>query len=230
MKSKLILILAIVFTVITTFLFNNYLKNLDNKYKNDNNVAQVAVLKKDVKKNQLITNDMLELKSYNSSSVLPGAVKNMKDIEGSYTVVDMKAGELLFPDRFTKQAEEKEYLTRKINKEKRAVSIAVTYVESVSTIVEPEDKVDVIYSKKLPDGTFETKILLQKIRVLAVGERLTESSKNSATDTAKNDAQATTNQAKYTTLTLELDPTQAEQITNAEENGDLKFALRSEFE
>lgn len=230
MKSKFILILAIVFTVITTFLFNNYLRNLDNKYKNGNNLVQVAVLKKDTKKNQIITNDMLELKSYNSSSVLPGTVKNIKDIEGSYTLIDMKAGELLFPDRFTKQSVEKEYLTRKINEGNRAVSIAVTYVESVSTIVEPEDKVDVIYSKKLPDGTFESMTLLQNIRVLAVGERLTESPKSSTIDTAKKEVQASTNQAKYTTLTLELDPKQAEQITNAEENGDLKFALRSEFE
>ena len=230
MKSKFILILAIVFTVITTFMFNNYLRNLDNKYKNGNNLVQVAVLKKDVKKNQIITNDMLELKSYNSSSVLPGTVKNIKDIEGSYTLIDMKAGELLFPDRFTKQSVEKEYLTRKINEGNRAVSIAVTYVESVSTIVEPEDKVDVIYSRKLPDGTFASMTILQNIRVLAVGERLTESPKSSTIDTAKNEVQASTNQAKYTTLTLELDPKQAELITNAEENGDLKFALRSEFE
>lgn len=230
MKSKFILILAIVFTVITTYLFNNYLKDLDNKYKNGSDLVQVTVLKKDAKKNQIITKDMLELKSYSSSSILPGTVKDIKDIEGSYTVVDMKAGELLFPDRFTKQFEEKDYLTRKIQKGNRAVSIAVTYVESVSTIIEPEDKVDVIYSKKLPDGTFETTTLLQNIRVLAVGERLTESSKSGTINTAKDEVQANTSQSKYATLTLELGPAQAEQITNAEENGDLKFALRSEFE
>jgi len=234
MKSKLILILALVFTVITTVLFNNYLKNLDNKYKNDKNMVQVVVLKQEVKKHQKITVDLLELKSFNSNSVLPEAIKEIKDIDGSFTLIDMKAGEMLFSDRFTNQTKEKELLTRKIDKGNRAVSIAVTYVEAVSTIIEPEDYVDVIYSVKntngASNGLFTTSTILENIRVLAVGERITESANTITAASTKNAVQSSENQNKYTSITLELNSKQVEQITNAEENGDIKFVLRSKLE
>lgn len=234
MKSKFILAIAIIFTVVTTILFSNYLKDLDKKYKSDNNLVQVAVLKQDIKKNQVVTKDMLELKSYSANAVLPEALKDTKEIEGSYSLVDMRAGELLFADRFTTQTKEKEILTRKIGKGNRAVSIGVNYVKSVSTIIEPEDFVDIIYSKKDANGTFTTtSTLLENVRVLAVGQRIAEP-QSSASDTAKSIVQGSNNndsgQARYSSITLELNPKQVEQVTNAEMTGDLKFVLRSKLE
>jgi pilus assembly protein CpaB len=232
MKSKFILIGAVLFAVATTILFSKYINSLDNKYKNDKSLVQVVVFKQDVKKDQKVIQDMLETKSYNLNSVLPAAIKNMKDIDGSYTLVDMKAGEQLFTDRFTNQTKEKEVLTRKIKEGNRAISIAVSYVQSVSTIIEPEDYVDVISSIKNQNGTYTTTTLLQNIRVLAVGERLTESKNVTTADNTKNAVASASNgtQAKYASLTLELNPKQSEQITNAEENGDLMFELRSSLE
>jgi pilus assembly protein CpaB len=232
MKSKFILIGAVLFAVATTILFSKYINSLDNKYKNDKSLVQVVVFKQDVKKDQKVIQDMLETKSYNLNSVLPAAIKNMKDIDGSYTLVDMKAGEQLFTDRFTNQTKEKEVLTRKIKEGNRAISIAVSYVQSVSTIIEPEDYVDVISSIKNQNGTYTTTTLLQNIRVLAVGERLTESKNVTTADNTKNAVASASNgtQAKYASLTLELNPKQSEQITNAEEDGDLMFELRSSLE
>jgi len=232
MKSKFILIGAVVFAVVTTILFSKYINGLDNKYKNDKSLVQVVVLKQDAKKNQKITQDMLEVKAYNSNSVLPAAIKDIKEIDGSYTLIDMKAGELLFADRFTNQTKETEVLTRKIKEGNRAISIAVTYVQSVSTIIEPEDYVDIICSVKNTNGTFITITILENIRVLAVGERLTESKNIATTDNAKNAVATASNgsQAKYASITLELNPKQAEQIINAEANGDLIFDLRSKLE
>lgn len=233
MKSKFILVIAVIFTVVTTILFSNYLKDLDKKYKSDNNLVQVAVLKQNIKKNQVVTRDMLELKSYSTNAVLPEALKDTKGIEGSYALVDIRAGEMLFADRFTTQTKEKEVLTRKIGKGNRAVSIGVDYVKSVSTIIEPEDFVDIIYSKKETNGTFTTSTLLENVRVLAVGQRIAEP-QSSASDTAKTIVQGSNNndggQARYSSITLELNPKQVEQVTNAEMTGDLRFVLRSKLE
>lgn len=229
MKSKFILIGAILFAVATTILFSKYIKGLDNKYKNDKSLVQVTVPKQDIKKDQKVTADMLEMKSYSSNSVLPAAIKNIKDIDGSYALVDMKTGEQLFAERFTNQSKEKDVLTRKIKEGNRAISIAVSYVQSVSTIIEPEDYVDVISSVKNSSGASTTTTLLQNIRVLAVGEKLTKlSTAASASNTAQSASSGS--QAKYTSITLELNPKQAEQITNAEANGDLVFDLRSSLE
>lgn len=229
MKSKLILIGAILFAVATTVLFYKYINNLDNKYKSDQSLVQVVTLKQDVKKDQKITADMLEMKSYSAGSVLPGVIKNIKEIDGSYALVDLKTGEQLFADRFTNQAKEKDVLTRKIKEGNRAISITVSYVQSVSTIIAPEDYVDVISSVKNGSQSYTTTTILENIRVLAVGERLT---KESTAGNVKNAAQSASggSQAKYTTITLELNPKQVEQITNAEANGDLMFDLRSSLE
>lgn len=232
MKSKFILIGAVLFAIATTVLFSKYIGGLDNKYKKDKSLVQIVVLKQSMKKNQKVTSDMLQFKSYSSASVLPGAVKNMKDIEGSYTLIDMKAGEQLFKDRFANQTKEPDVLTRKITDGNRAISIAVTYVQSVSTIIEPEDYVDVISSVKSTSGTTTTSTILENIRVLAVGERIKESQNTNAVENTKNAAQSASNgsQAKYTSVTLELNPKQAEQITNAAENGHLVLDLRSKLE
>lgn len=229
MKSKFILIGAILFAIVTTVLFSNYLKSLDNQYKKDKSLVQVVVFKQDVKKNQKVTADMLETKSYSLSSVLPGTIKSTKDVIGSYTLVDMRAGEMLYPDRFTNQTKEANILTRKIKEGDRAVSIAVNYVQSVSSMIEPEDHVDVIASAKNPaNQLYETVTILNDVRVLAVGDSLTESQNASASNGAKSSSNGT--QGKYASITLELDPKQAELITNCEENGDLNFVLRSSLE
>lgn len=229
MKSKFILIGAVLFAIATTILFSNYLRSLDNRYKKDKSLVQVVVFKQDVKKDRKVTGDMIETKSYSLNSVLPGTIKNADDIIGSYTLIDMKAGEMLYPDRFTNQAKEDKVLTRKITEGDRAISIAVNYVQSVSSMIEPEDHVDVIASVKNPaNQLYGTITILQNARVLAVGDNLTESQNNSTSANTKNTTNGT--QGKYSSITLELNPKQAEEITNYEENGDLNFILRSSLE
>lgn len=231
MKSKFILIGALLFAIVTTFLFSNYVKNLDNKYKNDKNLVNVVVLKQNIKKDQKVTSDMLEVKAYSANSILSGAIKNIKDIDGSYALVDLKAGEQLFTDRFSNQTNESEFLSRKVKEGNRAISIEANYVESVSTLIEPGDYVDVVFSEKAKDGTINTQTILENIRVLAVGKRMEESTSAAAAG-AKSPTQgaANTTQAEYNSITLELNPDQIKTIDNADERGNLKFVLRSKFE
>ncbi|GLC28992.1 Flp pilus assembly protein CpaB [Clostridium omnivorum] len=235
MKSKIILIVALVFAIITTVLFSNYVKNLDNKYKNDKNLVKVVVLKQNAKKGQKITSDMLEIKAYSANSILPEAVKSTKDIDGSYALMDMKAGEELFADRFSNQANEKEFLSRKVKEGFRAISIEANFVESVSTLIEPDDCVDILFNEKTQGGTINTQTLLENVKVLAVGKRMVESSNNTVVEGAKNAAKgaqeaANPAQAEYSSITLELNPDQIKVIDNADERGNLKFVLRSKFE
>lgn len=227
MKSKYILIGALVFAIATTALFAKYIKDLDAKSKNGKNMVEVVVLKQDTKKNIKVTKEMLELKSYSAASVHPEAVKSIKDIEGSYTLVDMKAGEILFSSRFSNQTKEKELITRKIKEGNRAVSIKVDYEESVSTMIEPEDYVDVFFSENKNQNITTTKIL-ENIRVLAVGTRLVadENASQATEEKVKEEAK----QVEYTSVTVELTPEQAASIVNADERGNVKFVLRSKVE
>ena len=227
MKSRIILILALIMALITTFFFSRYLKGLDEKYKSSGNRVGVVVAKEPIAKNQRVTKEMLEIKDLSADSVHPEAVKNVKDIEGSYALTDMKKGEVLFASRFANQFKETELVTRKIRDGLRAVSIEVNFVESVSNLIEPEDYVDVVFSEKLNTVIplqVSTQILLQNVRVLAVGERITPSegqSNPTSEETKVSEA------AEYVSVTLELKPEDTARIINADERGNLKLILRS---
>lgn len=226
MKSKYILIAAIIMAIITTVLFRQYIVNLDKKYKESQKIISVVVPKADIKKNQMVTKDMLELKDFNAASVHPQAVRKIENIAGQYALVDMKAGEVLFVSRFTNQFKETEQITRKIKDGCRAVSIGVTDVESVSSLINPEDYVDVV-STTGDKNNPQTVTLLTNVRVLAVGKRITE--KDTAVKTTDKLTQNDKSNGDYTSVTVELKPDDIVKIVNADEKGDIKFVLRSQL-
>lgn len=226
MKSKIILVIALIMAVITTVLFRNYVRGIENRYKENKKQVTIVVPKIDIKKNQKVTKDNLELKEFNADSVHGEAIKNIEAIEGNYALVDLKAGEVLFASRFINQSQESELITRKIKEGYRAVAIGANYVESVSNLIQPEDYVDVIYT--LQDETnskrFQTTTLLENVRVLAVGKRIIEKpGKNEYSDKAEGE------QVEYSSVTVELKPEDVIKIVNSDEKGNIKFVLRSKI-
>jgi pilus assembly protein CpaB len=171
--------------LVTTVLFNNYLKQLDKKYKKNENKISILVAKQFIGKNEKITKDMLQLKEFSSDSVQPEAIKKIEDVEGKYALVDIQEGEALLPFRFTNQFEEEQVITRKIRDGYRAVSVEVNLVESVSNLVQPEDYVDVVFSENTgAEGVrkiVDTQPILENVRVLAVGKRLKEQGSDNKT-------------------------------------------------
>jgi pilus assembly protein CpaB len=138
----------------------------------------------------------------------------------------MKAGEVLFASRFTNQFKETEQITRKIKDGCRAVSIGVTDVESVSSLINPENYVDVV-STTGDKNNPQTVTLLTNVRVLAVGKRITE--KDTAVKTTDKLTQNDKSNGDYTSVTVELKPDDIVKIVNADEKGDIKFVLRSQL-
>ncbi|GAA0182620.1 hypothetical protein SH2C18_49670 [Clostridium sediminicola] len=233
MKSRNILILALIMALITTILFNQYLKSLDDKYKKNENKISVVVPSTKINKNQKITAEMLQLKELDSESVHPQAIKNIEEIQGRYALSDMKEGEILFLDRFVDQYEEVEFVTRKIRDGYRAVSIEVNFVESVSNLIDPENFVDIIFSEPImQDGKLvriDTEIILEDIRVLAVGKRLKEKDTKISDLSETNGANEVANNVEYVSVTLELQPNDIVKLVNCDKRGDINLILRSEI-
>jgi len=214
MKSKFILVIALIMAIITTVLFRQYLVSMDNKAKAANKTVTIVVANVDIKANQKVTGDMLVEKEVSAGSILSDALKKTSDVEGKYAVTDLKAGEVLYPVRFTDLVTEDKDLTLKIAEGARAVSIGVSDVTAVAKMIQPEDYVDIVYTK---DG--QTNILLENVRVLAVGKILTD-----ATTDEKN-----AETADYGTITLQLYPGDIVKVVNADEVGALKFVLRGKL-
>ena len=96
----------------------------------------------------------------------------------------------------------------------RAATVKVNAVSGVAGFIQPNDSVDVLITRQLPDsnnGTQVTDVLLQNVRVIAIDQK----SKNTsgAPDLAK-------------TATLEVSPLDAQKLALGESVGTLSLVLR----
>ncbi|HET7626840.1 MAG TPA: Flp pilus assembly protein CpaB [Bacillales bacterium] len=217
MKSKLILVLAIVMAGFTTYLFYRYMQHLDTGQASDGNTVNVVVAKEAIKKNERITKEKLTIVQYPETRELESMTPKFDAVAGLYATVDMAAGEPVLTNHVRSHLDENVFVSRKITPGFRAVSVGVDYVRSVSNLIEPEDKVDVVVSittQVNQKKQTKTETLVSNVRVLAVGSTMIEpDSKDGRT--------------KYEAVTLELKPEDALKVIRAAEQGKLQLILNS---
>lgn len=216
MRSRIIFIAALIMGLVTTFLFFNYMKQYNNTKTVTENMVDVVAAKQPIKRNQQIQAGMLELKKVPSLGLHPQAVKSVKDAEGKFADSDIETGEVLLSHRVKASADEAVIVAKKVHEGFRAVSIGVNLVESVSNLIEPDDTVDVIVTIPAKDDKqLETStVLLEKIRVLAVGRRMVEVDDKHP-------------YAEYTSVALEVKPEDLPRLVNANERFKISLALNT---
>ncbi len=217
MKSKVIMLLAIVMGLVTTFLFYNYVSNIKGTPASELKTIETLVAVRDIKKNELISQDMLEKVLLMDNGLYSEAIRDSARLNGKYALADIAKGEPFLPHRVLGAAEEKLFVSRKIKEGYRGVSIGVNHVQSVSTLIEPEDYVDVIFTKlgERDLGTVTvSKILIERARVLAVGRRMIETVDGELF-------------VEYSSATLELKSPETVKIVNAANDGILTLTLHS---
>jgi pilus assembly protein CpaB len=113
-------------------------------------------------------------------------------------------------------------LAYKIEEGMRAITVAVSNTTGLSNMIIPDNRVDIIglYSVEVeqPDGDTKTidytTMLLENVRVLAVDDKMTEQDKAASEET-------------YVTLTLEVTPLEAMEVSMTEYKSSLRAILRS---
>jgi pilus assembly protein CpaB len=102
-----------------------------------------------------------------------------------------------------------------IKEGKRAISIAVNEVQSVSGFVRPGSYVDIVSILPVPVGKeTSSKILLSNVKVLAAGKTFVQ--------------EESENQEPYQMVTLEVSPTEGASLAFAKEIGVVTLMLRGE--
>ncbi len=214
MRSKIILIAALLMGIATTVLFFNFMKQYKDAPTLQNDIlVDVVAVKQEIRENTKITSDMLEIKQIPESSALSQTLKNPQDAEGKVTASHLTAGEVLLPNHLKNQQEEALFVSKKVREGYRAISIGVNIVQSVTNLIEPGDYVDIVYSKR--DKSTEkliSEVLLEKVHVLAVGRRMVE-------------AMPETPYAEYAQVTFELTPADGIKVINADEDSDALVSL-----
>ncbi|WP_059172978.1 Flp pilus assembly protein CpaB [Bacillus sp. FJAT-27445] len=219
MRSKMVLVLALVMGIITTALFYQYMNKFDNKETTSAPTTEIVVAKERINKNEIVTAEKLEVIRVAEEMALPQAISSLSQAEGKLADAMIEKGEPILAHRLVSQTEETMYVSRKVREGYRAVSVSLNLPQSVTNLIEPEDEVGVIFAKEdkkaadVPD--FRTSILLEKARVLAVGRKITlpENTKEPYVE--------------YTAVTLEVKPEDAVRIVKASQEGIVHLMLHT---
>ncbi|MCZ8521589.1 MULTISPECIES: Flp pilus assembly protein CpaB [Paenibacillus] len=214
MRSKLILAAAVAMGLCTTFLFFNYMKKYDAAAAVQASMVEVVAVKSAVKKNGVLDASVLELVQVPELGLHPQAVRTIAEAEGKLAAGELAAGEVLLSHHLAGGRDESLFVSRKVKEGYRGVSVGVNFVQSVSNLIEPEDTVDVIWTPTDKGaGTVASSVLLERVRVLAVGRRMVEA----GTDTPY---------AEYSAVTLEVKAADAPKVVQADELGTVSLVLQ----
>lgn len=214
--NKKILMIAAILSLLTTYLIFNYLKGLEGK-ETTVEYRSIIVAAANIESRKLITEEMLKTIEVPLDSYTPNFINSKEEIVGKYTKESIIAGEGIISDRL--MAENKIDLTLRVPANKRAITIAVDQFSGVSDLIKPGDYVDIYVTVEnvKQGGTIQedmTKLLLQKIEVLAIGK-----------EQFRSDNVRVETPSLYS-VTLALDVEEGEKVILGESIGNIKLALR----
>ncbi|MCG1009773.1 Flp pilus assembly protein CpaB [Salinicoccus sp. ID82-1] len=215
MKPKKILLLAIFSGLLTTGVFYIFMQQNTEAEVEQPVMVQVVSAAADVGENVQLTDENLQMVEMRESEVHPAAIKDKTEAVGEFTANPLVAGEVLLGHHI-EQKGDADIISKKVTDGHRAVSISVDYVKSVSNMVEPEDRVDVILTP-VAEGeevAAPAEILFEDVKVLAVGQRMEEKTEGEAG-------------SEYVAVTLEMTQGAAVEVIDASNRGTLQLVVSS---
>jgi len=182
-------------------------------------MAKVAVAAIDLPLATTLRPEMIELIDWPQGALPPGSFQDAAALEGRVTALALVRGEPLVESRLTRSGAGLG-MAAVIPANTRAMTVRVNEVIGVGGFVHPGDIVDVLTTMQAPrDGhsqaelEYRSKIVLQDIKVLAVGEDM-------VTQNAK--------PVKVPVVTLLVTPEQSERLALASSHGELQLTMRSQ--
>jgi pilus assembly protein CpaB len=217
MRSKAVLLLALVMAMITTVLFFQYIQKFDTATTvATTKTVDVVVAIEQIEKNERIEAEKVKVIQLEEQSVHTQAIKNVDGVIGKLATSTIVKDEQILSHRIVSEKDETTYVSRKLKEGYRAVSVGVNINQSVTNLIEPEDEIDVILTKTKKVGSVETvesEIILEKVRVLAVGRRLV------------NQEDSEEPYEEYSSLTVELKAVDAVKLIRSTQEGNIHFIL-----
>jgi pilus assembly protein CpaB len=241
------LTLSIFMAVVAVFFVQSYVTSIEeNAKKKFGTEVLVIEAKRDIKEAETINETMLELKLIPKRFLEPAAIsyekkgeddkestQGLKNLAGMVAVVPVKKGEQITLNKMVEPGI-RTGLAPQISPGKRAVAVPVGETSGVAKLVKPGDRIDVIAVLDMGGGK-EGKIaktILQDVVVLAVGRSVTgniartvEQDPNGGKDKVKSLAE----DFSFASVTLEVEPLQAEQLALIMNSGDnvIDLSLRN---
>lgn len=218
MRARFVLLLAVFMGIITTALFYQYISAADEAAGQEApDTVEVIKAVMAIEENTVITDEMITTDSVYEADVHPMAIQSMEEVEGTFASTYIEEGEILLSHRLKSSENTTVQVSEKIQNGHRAVSIGASNVQLVTQLIDPEDKVDIIFSETVvidEEEVNESTVILEDVRVLAVGQRMEKQLPETGT-------------REYVAVTLELLPEDAVTVIDAYEKGALHLTLHS---
>lgn len=217
-KNWLILIVALMVGGMAALGTKNYIKNKveDIEAINKNKaMVKVVVAKKALEKGEMLSSQNMATREVPQEWAHSGAITpdQFSRAEGAVLAYSANPGEPVIWAQL--EGQKLATFSAKLDMGRRAVTVPVDEISSISGMVEPDDLIDIVVSMQRDNHNF-TFTLLQSVRVLATGSKVSQSSKDDA-------GQPIT----YTTVTLDTSPEDAKRLIAAREIGRVTALLRA---
>ncbi len=224
MKNRRItLIVAVVLAIATGLLTLRYLSSLNKQSQAQAVEMQpVVIASVEIPARTKIKPQMLTKVMRATSSIEPGAIVDPAAISGDIALATIAQGSLITESRVGVPGVVG--VTARLQPGQRAVSIPVDTVKSVSGLIQPGDRVDVMASTVATGSRApRTATIIRGAMILAVNQSIEP---NAVASPAASGAPATA-PAAPATVTLDVSAAQADLLTVADLNTTLRLALRS---
>jgi len=184
-------------------------------------MVELVVAKRELRRGDTVGPDTMAVRALPRDYAPGGAVSpdRFEAVAGARLLVAMKAGEPLLPTAVA--TPESAGISSRVKPGVRAMTIAVDEVNSLSGMLQPGDRIDLMLSVRPPAvaGVVQpeiTRTVMQGVPVMATGRQ---------SRAAFGDEAAAGR--PYTSITVEVDPGQAQKLVVAQRSGKLTAVLRN---
>ncbi len=176
--------------------------------------TQGVVASRDIDLGSVLNPSMLQVTTWPSGSIPNGAIADIQSLDGRVVKTSILRGEPLLDAKLAPVGT-KGGLSAVINEGRRAITVKVNEVIGVAGFALPGNYVDVMVNTQDQADKPISKIVLEKIRVLAVAQ---EASRDETKPKVVN------------AVTLEVTPEEAEKLDLARSIGNLSLVLRNQID
>lgn len=204
---------AVVFGLLAIFLAQKYVtQRVQQKIAEDE--TSVIIATADIPLGTEINAQQITVARFKRNLIPEGAMRAEKEVLGRVTAIDISARTILTGKQLAGLGAQPG-MPGTIANGKRSVSVRVDEASGVAGFIAPGTYVDVIaiMAPQLDGAKPVSKVILQKVRVLASGQ--------------KNETNKEGKPALVNTVTMELTPGEAEKIKLAEAEGKLQLSIRN---
>lgn len=217
-KNWIVLGLALIVGGLAAYAARNYIsgqmKAIEDREKNKA-MVKVVVAKKNLEKGAALTPETMAVRPIPKEWVQSGAItpEQFARAEGSVLAYPVNSGEPVIWAQL--EGQKAPTFSSRLASGRRAVTVPVDEISSLSGMVEPNDLIDIVVSVNRNSRNY-TFTLLQGVTVLATGSKVSQQEKD-----------AMGRPRQFTTITLDTSPEDAKRIIAAREVGRVTALLRA---